>query len=409
MRSPPKKRTSASHAIDDPTNRVSTGKSSAIVGEQTLPNFWKAYVSSEAPVMSHSEMHSDIWPLESPSSSKPLVFRSGWPRKRKNGNANPNFTAATPSGEFVLNMTTVASPPASSSTGPAEMTFDFAVPVANDYTFRSGLPKAIQRTMAAEAASLAPLGPQISEDSSHSAVELQTEANKGKKAKEYSFKRATPYRLLTANTITHISQEPNVPEPKGRAGRSYWHDTSPYPHKDSATEAVQDPYHSSTPQQYYYVQHKIQFDTEQVIELDPHQDQVEQTFTSATDAAQPSNHPTINFIPFQPWDGSRSSSNGHPSRATRTTDDGESIATLPIPPATRGRRRSPIWNHFVLEENKFVCQLCKEVTTTFAASVTTRTLRKHVAALHPDYAEPQPAPVASNHGSSSEQEPLEEQ
>ena len=55
----------------------------------------------------------------------------------------------------------------------------------------------------------------------------------------------------------------------------------------------------------------------------------------------------------------------------------------------RGRRKSPIWAHFVLQNEKYACRICKS-STVFSYSVTTRTLKKHIMSYHPEIAAMEP-------------------
>jgi hypothetical protein len=71
----------------------------------------------------------------------------------------------------------------------------------------------------------------------------------------------------------------------------------------------------------------------------------------------------------------------------KVRNNGNNPAPPPAePPTSRGRRRSPLWAHFSLSNDKYICLACKHanmIGAYFSTSATTRTLRKHISSHHP--------------------------
>lgn len=385
-----KKRSLTTMENDYSSIREHPTRANSIEGVSTLPNFWKPGLPSDSAVpLPSPDVNADLWTADGYNhGKKKLTFRTGWP-KSKPMDSLPQAPFLTHTMQYRIDSTPSPSvSPIPTSSGPGEMMMDFSLRYkGDDLTFKSGLPKAIQRTVDAEAAAAAA--------AAAASASSQTEPNMHMENHHHNGPEKS---LDMVNTIiTHITPS----QRNGRNGGSsaptvhFWHDTSPAtlsgdsPSPDpilvsSSVDMFQDNHHHHHLQQQHHGQHQHHGSVEGH-ELGDHtmEPMAAHTFVNIPfNATAPgSNAPiaTYDFVSFESPDMRK-------QRASLNAEE-EELGSQ-VAPSGRGRRRSPIWSNFARIGNKFVCQLCKPTNQSqFSPSVTTRTLRRHISSAHPEVAE----------------------
>lgn len=360
-----KKRAPPTSDNDYSTSRDHPIRSNAIEGAGIITNLWKPGLPSDAVVPPPTpDANADLWTSEGFTQGKrPLVFRTGWP-KSKPIDGSPNAPFLTHTMQYRVD----PSPPHSISpipatSGPNEMMMDFSLRYkSEDLTFKSGLPKAIQKAVEAEAAAAAAAAA-AAQASSAPLARGPGHAENGNNADK-------PLEII--NTIvTHIT-------PSHRTNRNgstapsvhFWHDTTPATLSGAAESSDMSP----NLELYNHDPNEVSHDLGHVSEAPATHTFVNIPFNNPTGAGT-SSMSTYDFVSFEAPD-MRKRRNGTPG-----DEEG-------APPTGRGRRRSPIWSNFARIGTKFVCQLCKPSNANqFSPSVTTRTLRRHITSAHPEVAE----------------------
>ena len=374
----PKKRSQVAVENEYVHNRDSPTRSSMIAGTNVMTNFWRPTLPSESAVpLPSTDVNSDLWTTDGYNhGKKQLVFRTGWP-KSKPIDSLPQGPYITQPPQYRTDSSSVPSSNlASSSTGPNEMMLDFSLRYkSDDLTFKSGLPKSIQRAVDAEAAAAAAAAASSSDLNATAPTNpSHTNSNDRIPSTHQLHSSGKPNIEIVNTIITQVS--PNSQRSSSRNGSStvvhFWHDTSPtsmVSHID-LTEA-----HIASNVDMYNESHQDMAHETDIGAESTH------TFVNvpynSVGPSVPTSLSTYDFVSFESPDARK-----RRKSASRGEEDGTTATN------GRGRRRSPIWSNFIRVGPKFVCQLCKPSNPNlFSPSVTTRTLRRHITSAHPEVAE----------------------
>lgn len=357
-----KKRAPLPNDNDYSTNREHPIRSNAIEGAGIITNLWKPGLPSDTAVPPPTpDANAELWTSEGfTHGKKPLVFRTGWP-KSKPIDGSPNAPFLTHTMQYRID--TAPSPsisPIPVSSGPNEMMMDFSLRYkSEDLTFKSGLPKAIQKAVEAEAAAAAAAAAAANASSTSHPKDTANAGNGNVSEKP----------LEMVNTIvTHITPSHRT----NRNGSSapsvhFWHDTTP-----AALSGAAESSDVSSHLELY--NHDITHDLNHPSDAPATHTFVNIPFNNPAGSG-PASMSTYDFVSFEAPDMRKRKNGG------QGDEEG-------APPTGRGRRRSPIWSNFARIGTKFVCQLCKPSNANqFSPSVTTRTLRRHITTAHPEVAE----------------------